>query len=130
MPVIGAKLPVHFDMIAPVIRTDVYQAFRHHHRNYVKGITQTLYFYLYHVKALAKNLMTIGECAYNFSHNRYLIVLNNLICHTCSPFLTLKNFCGFRQYCTNIYTPLCPYLAQLSAAAYDNPFSSLIFSCI
>ena len=81
MTVIGSELSVDLDIFSHIILCDIDQPLRHHHRDPVLRIAETFYQDIHHVKSFSKDLMAESKPRSDPSHNGYLIVFNNFICH-------------------------------------------------
>ena len=87
MPVVRTKLTEYLYVFPLIVLRNINQPLRNHYRNGIRRFAQSLHGNIHHVEALSKHLMAEHKAGDDFSHDGYLIVFNNLICHNpCSPF--------------------------------------------
>ena len=79
MPVVGTELAAGHNEFTGVIPGHVDQTLRDHQRDTVHGITQPPDIHTHQVEALPEHLVAERKWRRHFSHDRYLVVFNNLI---------------------------------------------------
>ena len=72
---------MNLDIFPCVVLRDIDQTLRHHNRDSVLRITESSDNKFHCIKALTKYLVAKSKACINFSHDRYLIIFNDFVCH-------------------------------------------------